>query len=68
MTVDTLTPAAVAAIADYRVYRNSLEREAAKAEATQRPLTARKLRSKARIVARARLAEEFDPQPTGLEA
>ena len=66
MTMDTLTPAAQAAMADYRLYRKSLDDEAKQADASQRPLLARKLRHRAKIVARARLAEEFDPQPSGL--
>lgn len=59
----TLEPAAEAAMRDYRIYRKSLEDEAKDAEDARRSLTARKLRWQARIVARARLAEEFDPDP-----
>lgn len=51
---------------DYRTYRRSLEDEAKEAEQARRALTARRLRWYAKIVARARLAEEFDMPPSGL--
>jgi hypothetical protein len=63
MTVDALDPAAVAAMNDYRVYRNSLEREALEMRKSQRPLHAKRAEFNARIGARARWAEEFDPEP-----
>ena len=51
-------------MADYRVYRVSLEREAAEAERSRRTQTAKRARYYAKIVARARIAEEFDPEPS----
>jgi len=62
--MDTLAPAAQAAMADYRLYRISLEREAAEAERSRRTQTAKRARYYAKIVARARLAEEFDQEPS----
>lgn len=61
--MNALEPSAQAALADYRLYRRSLEDEAKEADKLNRPLTARMLRHQARIVARARIAEEFDPPP-----
>lgn len=61
--MNMLEPAAQAAMRDYRIYRRSLEDEAKEADNARRPLLARRLRYYAKIVARARLAEEFDMPP-----
>lgn len=63
MTTDR---AVLAAIERYDERHRALIADAQAAEADKRPLTARKLRYKASIVARAALAEEMDTRPAGL--
>jgi hypothetical protein len=59
-------PAVKAATNVYADIHRSLLMEAQEEERDRHPATARKLRYKASIVARAALAEELDPEPGGL--
>ena len=61
--MDTRDAAVLAAIERYDTRHRDLIADAQQADADQRPLTARKRRYQASLVARAALAEELDPTP-----